>query len=102
MSDDPTPVPRLVQVEAESDHEIRLQYEDGTAGTVDLSEELGSSGVFESLREPAAFRAVRLGEFGQVEWPGGGELCPDALYLRLVGRSPQDVFPRLSRQPTDA
>jgi len=35
---------------------------------------------------------------------GGGEdidLCPDALYLRLTGKTPEDLFPAL-KTPVDA
>ena len=94
--------PALVEVHAEGAADLALSYDDGTSGRVDLSSDLAAGGVFEPLGDPAVFAQVRLGEFGQVEWPGGVELCADALYLRLVGKSPEDVFPGLSRQQADA
>jgi hypothetical protein len=36
---------------------------------------------------------VKLGVHGAIEWPGNLDLCPDALYLRLTGKRPEDVFP---------
>ena len=102
MSDHATPTPRLLEVQAESDHELRLHYENGTVGTIDLSHEISAGGVFASLRDRAVFQAVRLGEFGQVEWPTGADLCPHALYMRLTGKAPDEVFPGLAGQPADA
>ncbi len=94
--------PTLVGVHAQGTSCLALQYSDGTTGTVDISNELAAGGVFEPLRDPVAFAQARLGEFGQVEWPGGVELCADAMYLRLVGKSPEEVFPGLTRQQADA
>lgn len=102
MSVNPTTAPRLLEVQAESDHELRLRYEDGAAGVIDLSHEISTGGVFASLRDPAVFRAVRLGECGQIEWETGADLCPHALYMRLTGKAAHEVFPGLARQPTDA
>jgi hypothetical protein len=92
----------LVGVHAQGTNCLALKYSDGTTGTVDISNELAAGGVFEPLREAMAFAEARLGEFGQVEWPGGVELCADALYLETTGKSPEDAFPGLSRQPADA
>ncbi len=102
MSEQPSSPPRLLDVQAASDHELRLRFDDGTVGTIDLSGELRSGGVFTALRDPAAFRAVRLGECGQVEWPSGADLCPHALYLRVTGKTARELFPGLDRQPADA
>ncbi|MDJ0522814.1 MAG: DUF2442 domain-containing protein [Planctomycetota bacterium] len=102
MSVNPTTAPRLLEVQAESDHKLRLRYEDGTVGVIDLSHEISTGGVFASLRDPAVFGAVRLGECGQVEWEAGADLCPHALYMRLTGKTADEVFPGLARQPTDA
>ena len=102
MSDNTAPGPRLLDVRAASDHELRLSYEDGTVGLLDLAPELRRGGVFAALRDPTVFRAVRRGEGGQVEWPTGVDLCPHALYLRLTGKTPQDLFPGLTRQSVDA
>jgi hypothetical protein len=48
------------------------------------------------------FARVRLGSHGQVEWPGEIDLCPDALYLTLTGKRPEDVFTGPDRHPPDA
>jgi Protein of unknown function (DUF2442) len=44
---------------------------------------------------PGFFDRVRVTDLGAVEWPEEIDLCPDALYLQVTGKSPEDVFPAL-------
>ena len=92
---------RPVEVRPLEGHRLWLRFEDGSEGTVDLSD-LGGRGVFEAWQERSVFQAVRIGEHGSVEWPGGLDLCGDALYLRLTGKSAGDVFPKLHLSGVDA
>jgi len=98
----PSSEPRLLVVQCEDEFRIRLRYDDGTEGSIDLSSEIRKGGVFAALEDPAVFASVRIGEFGQVEWPNGVDLCPDALYLRLAKQTPRELFPDLTQQPADA
>lgn len=36
---------------------------------------------------------MRVGEFGEVVWGEEMDLDPYALYMRLTGKSPKDLFP---------
>ncbi len=85
---------RLVEAEPRSGYHAWLRYADGTEGVVDLSD-LAGHGVFQAWREPGTFEAMRVSESGALEWPGNLDLCGHALYLRLTGKSPDVVFPRL-------
>jgi hypothetical protein len=62
------------------DRALRLLFNDGTVGDVDLSAERWT-GVLEPLNDPAYFAqaAVDL-EAGTVAWPGGIDLAPEPLY----------------------
>ena len=82
-------------------YRIWLRYQDGSEGEVDLSH-LAGRGVFTAWEQEGAFAQVRLGSHGQVEWPGEIDLCPDALYLTLTGKRPEDVFTGPDRHPPDA
>ena len=82
---------RPVEVRAVGRHRIWLRYQDGTEGEVDLSH-LASKGVFAVWDKEGVFAEVTLGPHGAIEWPGDVDLCPDALYLRLTGKQPQEVF----------
>ena len=92
----------MIEVRPEGATRIWLRYDDGVSGAVDLSEEIAKGGVFADLGDASVFGEARLGEYGQVEWPGGAELCGDALYMRLTGQSPDQIFPGLSHQSIDA
>ena len=94
--------PELLEIRPEADYRLWLRYDDGVEGTVDLSAEIRAGGVFAALEEPAVFVAVELGEFGQVEWASGVDMCPNALYLRLTRKTPRELFPDLAQQPADA
>ena len=87
-------MPKPIEVKALAAWRIWLRYDDGTEGPVDLSD-LAGRGVFEAWGDPAFFRSVRLGSHGAVEWGPDIDLCPDALYLRLTGKSPEELFPAL-------
>ena len=86
--------PKPVEVKPLTNFRIWLRYEDGTEGTIDLSDVAGR-GVFAAWNDPAFFRSVRLGSHGAIEWGADIDICPDAMYLRLTGKSPEDVFPAL-------
>ena len=86
------PIP--MAVEALAEYRIWLRYDDGVQGTVDLSD-LAGRGVFQAWSDLAFFAAVRLGPHGAIEWGSVIDLCPDAMYMRLTGKSPEEVFPAI-------
>jgi len=92
---------RPIEVKAEKGYQLWLRYKDGSEGTVDLSD-LAGRGVFKAWSDPAVFEAAQISESGAIEWPGGLDLCGDALYMRLTGKSPGEVFPKLRTAGVDA
>lgn len=80
---------------------IWLRYSDGTEGRVDLSD-LAGRGVCEGWLDRKEFESVEVDSSGSLVWPAGVDLCPEALYLRLTGKSPEDRFPALKNTPVDA
>lgn len=90
-----------VAVRAQEGYRLWIRYEDGTEGAVDVSD-LAGRGVFEAWEDRSVFEAVRISESGSIEWPGGLDLCADAVYMRLTGKSPEEVFPKLSAAGVDA
>jgi hypothetical protein len=87
-------IPRPLEVKARKNFRIWLRYDDGTEGEVDLSDMAGQ-GVFAAWNDVAFFNSVRLGSHGAIEWGENLDICPDAMYLRLTGKSPEEVFPAL-------
>jgi hypothetical protein len=71
---------------------LELAFDSGETGVVDLSE-LAGRGVLASWTLPEMFEQVKVTDVGTVEWPGEIDLCPDALYLRMTGKSANELFP---------
>jgi hypothetical protein len=80
---------------------LELLFDNGQKGIVDLSD-LAGRGVFEVWQLPNVFEQVQVTEEGAVQWPGDIDLCPDALYLRLTGKKPEEVFPALQSRLSHA
>jgi hypothetical protein len=92
---------KLVEIRPKENYRLFVRYDDGASGHVDLSAYAGR-GVFAAWQEPGVFEQVRLADAGHPEWPGGIDLCPDALYMQLTGKRPEQVFPSLQRLPAHA
>ena len=74
------PLVDIIGVEVICDYRLRLSFEDGTVGDVDLSEHEWR-GVFEPLRDPAYFARVTVDrDGGTITWPNGVDMAPEPLY----------------------
>ena len=83
---------RPTEVEPREGYRIRLQYSDGVAGEINLSH-LAGRGVFKAWNNRARFETVRIAPGGGIAWGDDVELCPDALYMQLTGKSVSEVIP---------
>ena len=92
---------RPISVSALPNYRIRVAFSDGTNGIVDLSD-LAGQGVFKAWMDVGFFEGVHLGPGRQIRWSEEIELCPDAVYLRLTGKTPEQLFPQLKREPSHA
>ena len=73
-------LPAVVGVAVIGDYKLRLLFDDGTAGDVDLSS-MEWKGVFTPLRDPEYFAKVKVDtEATTVVWPNGADLAPETLY----------------------
>ena len=85
---------RPVEVEPRDGYRIWLRYSDGEFGEVDLSH-LAGRGVFGAWEERAFFESVHVTEYGAIAWNKDIDLCPDALYLRLTGKTVEELMPAI-------
>ena len=92
---------RPTDVKARPGFRILLRYDDGPEGEVDLSD-LAGRGVFQAWNDTTFFNSVRLAAHGGIEWGSDIDICPDAMYLRLTGKSPEEIFPSLRSVHSDA
>jgi hypothetical protein len=93
-------IPRPTAVKPLSDYRIRVRYSDGAEGEVDFSH-LAGKGVFKSWNDYANFEKVYISESGAIAWNDDIEVCPDATYMRLTGKSVEDLFPSLQTAASD-
>ena len=89
-----------VAVTALPEYKLRVKYADGVMGEVDLSHLVGK-GVFAAWNDPSAFEAVTIGDHGELKWSDDIDLCSDAIYMEITGKSAEDLFPSL-KVPADA
>lgn len=75
---------RVAAVEALPGHMLRVRFNDGTAGVVEMAKFVNSdgAGVFAALRDEGFFRRVRIA-LGSVSWPGDLDLAPDAMHRAI-------------------
>lgn len=70
----------VTDVEYLENYELKLAFNNGVTGIVDLSNALWGD-MFEPLSDPLLFSQIRLdSELGTVSWPNGADLAPEFLY----------------------
>ena len=82
---------RPVHVEPREGYTIWIRFNDGQAGEIDLSD-LAGKGVFRAWLDRKFFESVHLPSYRSVSWPGELDLCADMLYMRLTGKSYEEMF----------
>jgi hypothetical protein len=82
-----------INVEARPDYRLWIRYRDGSEGEIDLSGLVGR-GVFALWEDEALFKRVSIAKDNAIYWNDEVELCPDALYFKLTGKKPEQVFPK--------
>ena len=92
---------RLVEVRPLPDYKLHLEYADGASGDVDLSPLVGK-GVFRLWNDPQAFQSVSIGSAGELRWSDEVDLCADALYMQVTGKTPEEVFPCIGKAAVHA
>ena len=85
-------VPNPTHVEAREGYRIWLCYDDGESGEVDLSH-LAGRGVFAAWNDRAFFESVHLTDHRAIAWGDEIDICADALYMRLTGKTVEELMP---------
>jgi hypothetical protein len=76
----------VVSVEYLGGYRLRVRFEDGAEGTVDISTMVDFVGVFAPLREETFMAAARVdGDLGTIAWPNGAHVDPVVLYAAVTG-----------------
>ncbi len=78
----------IVEVDPLDDYRLRIRFEDGAEGVIDVAQLVPFSGVFAPLRDRNEFLSVRVNpELGTICWPSGADLDPDVLYSLVTGEA---------------
>ena len=77
----------IVAVQPLDGYRLKLRFEDGVVGEIDVAQLVPFTGVFAALSDRNEFVAVRVNpELGTICWPGGADLDPDVLYSVVTRR----------------
>jgi hypothetical protein len=87
----------IIKVGVLKDYKLRLEFDDGVTGIADVSD-LAGKGVFTLWNDPVAFRKVTIGSSGELAWGDQIDLCPDALYMKVTGKQPEEMFSILNME----
>jgi hypothetical protein len=89
----------VVSVGVTGNYRLRLRFDDGVEGEVDVAAIVPFEGVFAPLRDPNVFDSVTVDPaLGTIRWPNGADLDPDVLYAMVTGQP----IPDLTLRPADA
>ncbi|MDE2837769.1 MAG: DUF2442 domain-containing protein [Chloroflexota bacterium] len=96
-------VPALLEVEPREGYRLWLRYDNGVCGEVDMSD-TPRTGVFAAWNDRVFFATAHLDGYGAVVWGEDEQLdaCADYLYMRLTGKSAEELMPGLRSSLTDA
>lgn len=92
---------RIIAAEPHPSFRLELLFDNGEQGVVDLSGFAGR-GVFAAWKHSGIFDQVTITPDGSIQWPGELDMCPDALYMQMTGKRPEEVFPALQNRLSHA
>ena len=85
----------IVEVHPLNGYRLRLRFENGVTGDVDVAAMVAFTGVFAPLQDRRYFCQVRVDpDLGTICWPNGADLDPDVLYSSITGE-PLNVLERV-------
>lgn len=74
----------VISVEILKDYLIKLQFDDGSSGIVDISEIVPFKGIFEPLNDKHFFSKVTVNsDIGTICWENGADLSPTYLRAKI-------------------
>ena len=75
-------------------HKVRLSFNDGTSGEIDLYSELNGK-IFDPLKDPHYFKTFKI-EGHTLSWDNGADFAPEFLHDKIVQQNaPRDAKQRL-------
>ena len=79
-------IPSVVFVEQTGPYRLRLRFDDGVEGEIDVQSTTTFEGVFAPLNDPGFFSQVRVDDdAGTIVWPNGADLDTLVLHSKVTG-----------------
>ena len=85
---------KIVKAQPLDDYKIRLEFADGGIGEVDLSH-LAGRGVFARWNNYENFKKISVEGGRWLAWSDDIDIDADTLYMKLTGKTPDELFPIL-------
>ena len=93
--------PKILEAKPLDGYKVWLKFADGTTGEVDLSH-LAGKGVFAFWNDYENFKKVSVENGRRLAWSDDIDIDADSLYMRLTGKTPEELFPALKEDPAYA
>ena len=87
---------RIVRLSVLLKYRLEIEFEDGTAGILDMAGDLNGP-MFEPLGDESFFQKAYLDDFGVVCWPNGADYAPDAMYEMITGKAAENPAKPLAK-----
>ena len=87
-------IPKILEARPLDGYKIWLKFDDGTSGEVDLSH-LAGKGVFALWSNYENFKKISVEDNRRVAWSDEIDIDADSLYMKLTGKTPEELFPAL-------
>jgi hypothetical protein len=89
--------PKILEARPLDDYKIWLKFSDLSAGNVDLSH-LAGKGVFASWNKYENFKNITIENGRRLAWPDEIDIDADSLYLKLTGKTIEELFPAIKEE----
>ncbi|OQY43505.1 MAG: hypothetical protein B6242_14545 [Anaerolineaceae bacterium 4572_78] len=86
-----------IAVKALPSYKLHIEYSDGVIGKLDVSHLVGK-GVFAFWNDYHNFEKVYISHNRAIAWSDEIDICPDAAYMEITGKTPHEVFPTLRKE----
>ena len=77
---------KIIKVKYLGGYKLKLTFDNGKTGTVDLKHYSKDKGLFKKLANINYFRKFYIDkEIGVLSWPGGLDIAPETIYSEATG-----------------
>ena len=82
----------VIDVQPLNPYKLKLRFEDGATGVIDLEKLIDFTGIFKPLRDDKFFAQATVDpDIGTILWPNGADINPDVLYALITGEPISDL-----------